>query len=152
MPPDLTGQSFTDLLREAFENAPVEEPITSLGDLNNNRIYVGDIGERGEMSPGNPYDANWDSVGVPGRFQIDNQGNIALRAQRIEPISFQRSDQARLADFMEEYINMRNEENPMIINYNTCQRDVNYNNIEDVIMFREKLDRIIIQHYQGGPH
>lgn len=150
MPPDLAGQSFTDLLREAFENAPVEEPIISPDNLNN--IYVGAIGEGGEMSPGNPYDINWGSIGEPGRFEIDAQWNIGLRAQRIEPIHFQRSDQARLADFMEEYINMRNEENPMIINYNTCQRDINYHNIEDVIMFREKLDRIITQYYQGGPH
>ena len=151
MPPDLTGQSFNDLLIEALETTSVEVPITSSGNLNNN-IYVGAIGERGEMSPGNPYAVNWNSIGVPGQLGINNQGDVSIRAQRIEPISFQRSDQARLADFMEEYINMRNEENPMIINYNTCQRDINYNNIEDVIMFREKLDRIITQYYQGGPH
>lgn len=55
----------------------------------------------------------------------------------------------RIADLMEDYIRNRNQDDKIFINHNTCQREIEYNSIDDVIEFREYLDNIIKEHYQG---
>ena len=59
------------------------------------------------------------------------------------------SSNDRIADLMEDYIRNRNQEDKIFINHNTCQREIEYNSIDDVIEFREYLDNIIKEHYQG---
>lgn len=66
---------------------------------------------------------------------------------RIETLT--RSSNDRIADLMEDYIRNRNQEDKIFINHNTCQREIEYNSIDDVIEFREYLDNIIKEHYQG---
>lgn len=56
----------------------------------------------------------------------------------------------RMADYMEDYLRNRNEENPIFINHNTSQRPIEYNDIADVIEFREYLDSKIKEYYQRG--
>lgn len=55
----------------------------------------------------------------------------------------------RIADLMEDYIRNRNQDDKIFINHNTCQREIEYNSIDDVIEFREYLDNIIKEHYRG---
>ena len=43
---------------------------------------------------------------------------------------------------MEDYIRNRNQEDKIFINHNTCQREIEYNSIDDVIEFREYLSEI----------
>lgn len=69
-----------------------------------------------------------------------------LDTSRIAPI---RSSNERVADLIEDYIRNRNQDDKIFINHNTCQREVEYNSIDDVIEFREYLDNIIKQHYRG---
>ena len=58
------------------------------------------------------------------------------------------SRDADLYDYLEDYIKNRNEENKIFINHNTCQREIEYNSIEDIISFRARLDDIIKEYYQ----
>ena len=67
---------------------------------------------------------------------------------QIEPLT-RSSSNDRIADLMEDYIRNRNQEDKIFINHNTCQREIEYNSIDDVIEFREYLDNIIKEHYQG---
>lgn len=69
-----------------------------------------------------------------------------LNTGRIAPI---RSSNERVADLIEDYIRNRNQDDKIFINHNTCQRKIEYNSIDDVIEFREYLDNIIKEHYQG---
>lgn len=63
--------------------------------------------------------------------------------------SFTGTATGRIADLMEDYIRNRNQDDKIFINHNTCQREIEYNSIDDVIEFREYLDNIIKEHYQG---
>ena len=86
------------------------------------------------------------SIGVSRRtIQWDNIDSIST--SRIESLT--RSSNDRIADLMEDYIRNRNQEDKIFINHNTCQREIEYNSIDDVIEFREYLDNIIKEHYQG---
>lgn len=71
-----------------------------------------------------------------------------LNTGQIEPLT-RSSSNDRIADLMEDYIRNRNQEDKIFINHNTCQREIEYNSIDDVIEFREYLDNIIKEHYQG---
>lgn len=64
----------------------------------------------------------------------------------IAPIT--RNTNNDIADLMEDYIRNRNQDDKIFINHNTCQREIEYNSIDDVIEFRARLDEIIKQHYQ----
>lgn len=83
-----------------------------------------------------------------GRISTDN-ATVWERYSNgyIQPITSNTND--RLAELMEDYIRNRNQEDKLFINHNTCQREIEYNSIDDVIEFREYLDGIIKQHYQG---
>lgn len=91
------------------------------------------------------------SIGISRVSSIDNPipwDNItSISASRIEPLT--RSSNDRIADLMEDYIRNRNQDDKIFINHNTCQREIEYNSIDDVIEFREYLDNIIKEHYQG---
>lgn len=89
---------------------------------------------------------------VPSSIGINREtilwDNIdSISTSRIEPLT--RSSNDRIADLMEDYIRNRNQEDKIFINHNTCQREIEYNSIDDVIEFREYLDNIIKEHYQG---
>lgn len=87
--------------------------------------------------------SSWeDSIDNPISWETitpSNTGQIALI----------RSSNERVADLMEDYIRNRNQEDKIFINHNTCQREIEYNSIDDIIEFREYLDNIIKEHYQG---
>lgn len=86
------------------------------------------------------------SIGISREtIQWDNIDSIST--SRIESLT--RSSNDRIADLMEDYIRNRNQEDKIFINHNTCQREIEYNSIDDVIEFREYLDNIIKEHYQG---
>lgn len=86
------------------------------------------------------------SIGISrGTISWDNIDSIST--SRIESLT--RSSNDRIADLMEDYIRNRNQEDKIFINHNTCQREIEYNSIDDVIEFREYLDNIIKEHYQG---
>lgn len=86
------------------------------------------------------------SIGISrGTISWDNIDSIST--SRIESLT--RSSNNRIADLMEDYIRNRNQEDKIFINHNTCQREIEYNSIDDVIEFREYLDNIIKEHYQG---
>ena len=86
------------------------------------------------------------SIGISrGTIQWDNIDSIST--SRIESLT--RSSNDRIADLMEDYIRNRNQEDKIFINHNTCQREIEYNSIDDIIEFREYLDNIIKEHYQG---
>ena len=86
------------------------------------------------------------SIGISRETILwDNIDSIST--SRIEPLT--RSSNDRIADLMEDYIRNRNQEDKIFINHNTCQREIEYNSIDDVIEFREYLDNIIKEHYQG---
>ena len=78
----------------------------------------------------------WDSLVLN---ETISNGNIA-------PITRNTNDD--IADLMEDYIRNRNQDDKIFINHNTCQREIEYNSIDDVIEFRARLDEIIKQHYQ----
>lgn len=89
---------------------------------------------------------------VPSSIGINREtilwDNIdSISTSRIESLT--RSSNDRIADLMEDYIRNRNQEDKIFINHNTCQREIEYNSIDDVIEFREYLDNIIKEHYQG---
>lgn len=87
------------------------------------------------------------SIGISrGTIQWDNIDSIST--SRIESLT-RSSSNDRIADLMEDYIRNRNQEDKIFINHNTCQREIEYNSIDDVIEFREYLDNIIKEHYQG---
>lgn len=83
-----------------------------------------------------------------GRISTDN-ATVWERYSNgyIQPITSNTND--RLAELMEDYIRNRNQDDKIFINHNTCQREIEYNSIDDVIEFREYLDNIIKEHYQG---
>ena len=86
------------------------------------------------------------SIGISREtIQWDNIDSIST--SRIESLT--RSSNDRIADLMEDYIRNRNQEDKIFINHNTCQREIEYNSRDDVIEFREYLDNIIKEHYQG---
>ena len=86
------------------------------------------------------------SIGISrGTISWDNIDSIST--SRIESLT--RSSNDRIADLMEDYIRNRNQEDKIFINHNTCQREIEYISIDDVIEFREYLDNIIKEHYQG---
>lgn len=99
-------------------------PVPEFADLR------GEIGYREPITP-----INWDSE------------PIVMNASRMST-GVLRSVSDRMADYMQEYLSIRNNEMDMLINYNTVNRNVTYDDIEAVIMFREKLDRIITDHYR----
>lgn len=87
--------------------------------------------------------SSWeDSINNP----ISWENITTLNTGRIAPI---RSSNERVADLIEDYIRNRNQDDKIFINHNTCQRKIEYNSIDDVIEFREYLDNIIKEHYQG---
>ena len=94
-------------------------------------------------------------------FYINNTGDISLARtigtgtlQLGEMSDFQTgrlsSPNERMVDYMEDYLRNRNAENPIFINHNTSQRPIEYNDIADVIQFREYLDSKIKEYYQRG--
>lgn len=88
--------------------------------------------------------SSWeDSINNPASWRAVT---LNTNTSRIEPI---RSSNDRIADLMEDYIRNRNQDDKIFINHNTCQRKIEYNSIDDVIEFREYLDNIIKEHYQG---
>lgn len=88
--------------------------------------------------------SSWeDSINNPASWRTVT---LNTNTSSIEPI---RSSNERVADLMEDYIRNRNQDDKMFINHNTCQRKIEYNSIDDVIEFREYLDNIIKEHYQG---
>lgn len=86
------------------------------------------------------------SIGI-SRETISWDNIDSISTSRIESLT--RSSNDRIADLMEDYIRNRNQEDKIFINHNTCQREIEYNSIDDVIEFREYLDNIIKEHYQG---
>ena len=78
----------------------------------------------------------WDSLVLN---ETTLNGNIA-------PITRNTNDD--IADLMEDYIRNRNQDDKIFINHNTCQREIEYNSIDDIITFRARLDEIIKEYYQ----
>ena len=94
-------------------------------------------------------------------FYVNSTGDISLTGTigtgtlqlgEISNSQFARlsSPTERMAEYMEDYLRNRNAENPIFINYNTSQRPIEYNDIADVIQFREYLDSKIKEYYQRG--
>lgn len=150
-------QRVDERLREQNLDTPItifgnnEEPsVLGVGDitytLNDEYIdalptgLIGSRGEPGAIGDRTSVDFNW------GR--IDNTGTVTLDASTMAT-GVLRTQSDRLADYMQEYLSIRNNEMPMLINYNTSEREIQYDDIEAVILFREKLDRIIKQNYQN---
>ena len=73
---------------------------------------------------------------------------IPLESRMARSYNINSLDLERLDNYLEEYIKNRNEENPLFVNHNTCQREIRYNSIDDIIELRARLDEIIKEHYQ----
>lgn len=93
------------------------------------------------------------SITTPSSWEDSLNNPISWRTASLNTnigrITSIRSSNERVADLMEDYIRNRNQDDKIFINHNTCQREIEYNSIDDVIEFREYLDNIIKEHYQG---
>lgn len=90
-----------------------------------------------------PNNSSFEIAGNP--IQWDN-----IQTARLQPtVQPMRSIFDRISNLIEDYVRNRNQEDKLFINHNTCQREIEYNSIDDVIEFRVYLDNIIKQHYQG---
>lgn len=93
------------------------------------------------------YNSNDDSRQLSGSFSNwQSIGTLNLEPSNIQPT--RRIDLLQLANYLEDYIRNRNQENVLFINHNTCQREIRYNSIDDIIELRTRLDEIIKEHYQ----
>lgn len=94
------------------------------------------------------YNSNDDSRQLSSSISNwQNIGTINLEPN-IQPT--RRIDFVELDNYLEEYIKNRNQENVLFINHNTSLRPINYNNIEDLINFRDKIDERIKEHYKNN--
>lgn len=175
MPPDLLdnldydGDSIRNIINGMnatlmYTNSNGEEETVELGPINRIDMSTSSSGYRlnSDNNLFSPRQSNSDffnsqqnqnsaSITTPSSWEdsINNPiswETVTLNTNRIAPIS---SSNERVADLIEDYIRNRNQDDKIFINHNTCQREVEYNSIDDVIEFREYLDNIIKQHYRG---
>ena len=79
-------------------------------------------------------------------FDWQRIGTLNLEPYNIQPT--RRIDLLELANYLEDYIKNRNQENVLFINQNTALRPIRYNNIEDLINFRDAIDEQIKEHFK----
>lgn len=145
---------FGEIITDMEEDLSIENPfldVLSNGDISIRgggitRLEVGDVRTtvpvpefanlRGEIGYREPTPIDW-GVGEAITMDVSRMSTGVLR-----------TPYDRMADYMQEYLSIRNNEIDMVINYNTVNRNITYDDIEAVIMFREKLDRIITDHYR----
>lgn len=156
---DLGLGEFIQRIEESLQEQNIGTSIAVFGNRELDTLQVGDIshtlndeyadvlptgliGDRGEPGEIGNRPINWNWGG------IDNTGTVTLDVNTMST-GILRPQSDRLADYMQEYLSIRNGELPMLINYNTSEREVQFDDIEAVILFREKLDRIIKEHYRG---
>lgn len=154
MDEDLDLGEFIQNVEQRLREQNIETPIAVLGRREPDTLQVGNISytlndEYADVLPTGL------SRGEPGEIgervpimDWPTTGTVSLDANTMST-GVWRSTSDRLADYMQEYLSIRNGELPMLINYNTSEREVQFDDIEAVILFREKLDRIIKEHYRG---
>lgn len=113
----------------------------SFGDSFNSSITISD---RLNSAPSELQTATIQS----GTIQSATIQAIPLESRMARSYNINSLDLERLDNYLEEYIKNRNEENPLFVNHNTCQREIRYNSIDDIIELRARLDEIIKEHYQ----
>ena len=95
------------------------------------------------------YNSNDDSRQLSSSISNwQRMGTINLEPSNIQPT--RRIDLLQLDNYLEDYIKNRNQENALFINHNTSLRPINYNNIEDLVNFRDKIDERIKEHYKNN--